>query len=176
MRADEPQQPKWELGVKLTKALDSLGWTDRQLAEKSQVSPQTINNLKRGYASHGLDKPFRPRADNVLKVARTLRASGLDISIAQWLEDAGHDSSAYRNAGEDSSLRARRMAEKAQGLLPHEQKLVEDLVDALLVARGYVAPRDPAEPLVDVTYEFEHEGVQTTWDVEENAADPQRVD
>lgn len=175
MSDDDPQRPEWKLGLKLTEALDSLGWTDRQLAEKSGVSPQTVNNLKRGYASHNLDKPFRPRADNVLKVARTLKAAGVEVSIANWLRDAGHDAESYVQAGEDKALRSRRVAEKHQLLQPSEQKLVEDLVDALLVARGYVAPDDPAEPVAS-NYDFASEGVQTSWAEANDAADHQHVD
>lgn len=176
MSDDQPQQPEWKLGTKLTAALDSLGWTDRQLAEKSGVAAQTVNNLKRGYASHNLEKRFRPRADNVLKVARALRAAGVEVSIVEWMRDAGHDPTAYEDAGEDAALRSRRVAEKHRRLQPSEQKLVEDLVDALLVARGYVAPADPAEPPVNSSYEFASDGVQTSWSEGQGSVDRQHVD
>jgi transcriptional regulator with XRE-family HTH domain len=167
------QQPEWKLGPKLTAALNSLGWTERQLADQANVSIQTVNNFKRGYAAHG-GEPFRPRAANVIKVARTLRAGGAKVNVKEWLRDVGHDPSTYDEDSEDNNPRGRRLVDKYDRLLPNEQRIVEELVDALLLAHGYVPADEPVDAPIASHYEFMAEGVQSTWEVQESN-DRQRV-
>lgn len=160
------QQPEWKLGPKLTAALNSLGWTERQLADQTGVSIQTVNNFKRGYAANG-GEPFRPRASNVIKVARALRAAGANVDIKQWLRDVGHDPSTYDEDSEDNNPRSHRFASKFDRLLPNEQRIVEELVDTILLAHGYVPADEPVDAPIASHYEFMNTGVQSTWEPQE---------
>lgn len=151
-RMTSGERDPMELGRQLRAAMTAVGWSEREVARQSTVSPQTVSNILRGrpanYAAD--DTSWKPRAPQVIAIARALRSAGCAISIMKWIEMAGHDPSRYTGDFVDDApvTSADDLAKDIKALPVPERRAVETLVRSLrrqgtvgnvLREQGYIA-------------------------------------
>lgn len=126
--------------------MTELGWSERKVGRQSTVSAQTVSNILRGRPANYApdDTSWKPSAPHVVSIARALRAAGSDISVAKWLELAGHDPRKYTGDFADDApvTSAEEFTKKVKALAVPDRRALETLVDSLLRASDYVS----AEP------------------------------
>lgn len=113
----------------LAEALRKRDWSNRQLADRTNLSPALIDSLVSAYRNH--PKSRRPRRTTIQAIAQALSEPE-----DRWLKLGG-----YGQETDDDRLR-RILGSKTDKLDGEDLAAVNRMVDALLIAKGYMDP-DP---------------------------------
>ncbi|WP_187313451.1 helix-turn-helix domain-containing protein [Actinosynnema mirum] len=140
------------LGGRLQAAIERRNWSGREAARRLGISQQTVRNLLADQTHRG--DPFRPSRATLLKIA-----DGLGEPVHPWLALAGYEVDKVDQGAE-------MLAGKIDLLSPDDRQAIEQLVDSLLISKGYV------HPAVVRAHEEVARPVGHAVSVEEGALDP----